>query len=118
MPGHVGAAALFAEKDFGGVLAHTFEIQTIGVAQSQIFGNDPDRVWTLLQNLSANTIYAIYDESVSSTRGIILAANGGLLSFSARIDYILPTLQMNAIATAANSALLVLTLRRIALTEV
>ena len=117
MPGHVGAAALFAEKEFGGVLAHTFEIQFIGLTHSQVFGNDPDRVWTLLQNLSANIIYAGYDESVSSTRGIILAANGGLVSFSARTDYILPTLQMNVLSTVAASELLVLTLRRIALIE-
>ena len=117
MPGHVGAAALFAEKEFGGVLAHTFEIQSIGVTHSQAFGNDPDRVWTLLQNLSPNIIYAGYDEGVSSTRGIILAANGGLVSFSARTDYILPTLQINVLAAAAASSLLVLTLRRIALIE-
>ena len=117
MPGHVGAAALFAEKEFGGVLAHSFIIQSIGLTHSQIFGNDPDRVWTLLQNLSANIIYAGYDEGVSSTRGIILAANGGLVSFSARTDYILPTLQMNALATVANSEMLVLTMRRIALIE-
>jgi len=81
------------------------------------FGNDPDRVWYLLQNLSANIIYVGPDEGVSSTRGVILAGNGGLISYSARTDYIMPTLQVIAVASAANSNLLVFSMRRIALLD-
>lgn len=110
----LGAAAVFAEDLFNGVLGHSVSVPSIGTTQSQIFGNDPERVSLLLINLSINTIYVGFDEAVGANKGIILEANGGYVSFNAKDDFILTTLQMNAVATGANSNLYVLTQTRIA----
>lgn len=110
----LGAAAVFAADLFNGVLGHSVAVSDIGTTQSQILGNDPERVSLLLINLSVNTIYVGFDEAVGSSKGIILEANGGYVSFNAKDDFILTTLQMNAIAIAALSSLYVLTQTRIA----
>lgn len=112
-----GAAAEFAQREFGGIIAHTFSIQSIGTTFSSVVGNDPERVSIFVQNLSANTIYLGYDQAVSSSRGIILPANGGGIGFNAKDDQILSTLALFTVATGALSDLLVLTQRRIRATN-
>jgi len=113
MAEHFGAAAEFSNRRFDGILAHTNEVVSVGVAQSQVMGNDPERVSVLLINLSANTIYVGFNEGVGSTNGIILTPLGGSVAYDVTNDYILPTLQVNALATGAGSNLYVLTQRRI-----
>ena len=79
---------------------------------AQVFGNDPERVFVLLVNLSANTIYVSFDTNVSSTNGILLAANGGSLEMDVRSDLIFPIRAIYALAAGAGSMLYVLTMRR------
>ena len=113
MAEHFGAAAEFSNLRFDGILAHSNEVVSVGTAQGQIMGNDPERVSVLLINLSSNTIYIGFNEGVGSANGIILTSLGGSLSYDVTNDYILPTLQVNAVAGGAGSNLYVLTQRRI-----
>ena len=113
MAEHFGAAAEFSNLRFDGVLAHSNEVVSVGTGQQQIMGNDPERVSVLLINLSANTIFIGFNEGVGSSDGILLGANGGSVAYDVTNDYILPTLQVNAVATGAASSLYVLTQRRI-----
>ena len=108
-----GAAAEFAQREFGGVIAPSQEVQVIGTSISSVLGNDPERVSFFLMNLSANVIYLSTDQNPSSSNGIQLTANGGFLGFNAKDDQILSTLGFWGVASAASSNLLVLEQRRI-----
>lgn len=113
MAEHRGAAAEFSQVRFDGVLAHTNEVISVGTTQQQIMGNDPERVSVLLINLSSNTIFIGFNEGVGSSDGIILTPSGGNVAYDVTNDYILPTLQVNAVADGITSDLYVLTQRRI-----
>lgn len=113
MAEHFGAAAEFSNRRFDGILAHTNEVVQIGTSQTQVMGNDPERVSVLLINLSSNTIFIGFNEGVGSNDGIILTPSGGNVAYDVTNDYILPTLQVNAVADGVTSDLYVLTQRRI-----
>lgn len=108
----LGAAAEFTERELGGPTTETENTVAVGVASTQVLGNDPERVSVVLVNLSANVIFIGFDAGVSATRGIRLTANGGQVSYNAREDYTLPIREVHALATAAASDLYVLSLRR------
>jgi hypothetical protein len=113
MPGRLyGAAAEYVAKTYDGGMAETETSESIGTSVAQVFGNDPERVFVLLVNLSANTIYVSFDTNVSSTNGILLAANGGSLEMDVRSDLIFPIRAIYALAAGAGSMLYVLTMRR------
>ena len=109
----LGAAAEFIELKYGGAVGETITVESVGVAQSRILRNDPERVFVLLVNLSVNTIFVGYDEQVSSGRGILLGSNGGTYQVDVEEDFTLPINSMFALATGAASNLFVVTVRRI-----
>ena len=113
MAQHFGAAAEFANRRFGGILAPLDTVVSVGTTQGQVLGNDPERVTVLLINLSSNTIFVGFNEQVGSGNGIILTPSGGNVSYNVEDDFLIPTLQVNAVADGANSALYVLSQRRI-----
>lgn len=113
MPGRLyGAAADFIAKKYDGGMAETETSEAVGVTAAQVIGNDPERVFVLLVNLSANTIYVSFDTNVSTTNGILLAANGGSLEMDVESDLIFPIRALYALAAGAGSMLYVLTMRR------
>jgi len=108
-----GLVAEFLQKEYGGIFAETIDVNSVGVTQGQLFGNDPERGMVLLVNLSVNTIYIGFDPQVSSARGITLGANGGSYNVIIKNDFQLPSMAMYAIATGAASNLFTMTVRRI-----
>tara|TARA_S200002703_G_scaffold160053_1_gene176357 strand:+ start:1413 stop:1781 length:369 start_codon:yes stop_codon:yes gene_type:complete len=113
-----GAAALFAQREFGGIIAPSEVTETIGTSVSNVLGNDPERVSFFLMNLGASDIYLSTTPSPSSSNGIVLSANGGFIGFNAKDDQIIPTMAWWALGAGASLPLQVLTQRRIrALTE-
>jgi len=56
----------------------------VATTATEILKNNPDRVFWLIVNLSGNNGFAGWDRQVSSTRGLLVAANGGFVS--ANID--------------------------------
>lgn len=110
----LGAAAEFIERKYGGAVGETLAVESVGVTQSRILRNDPERVFVLLVNLSVNTIFVGYDEQVSATRGILLASNGGTYQVDVEEDFTLPINALFALSTGAASNLFVVTVRRIA----
>tara|TARA_Y100000310_G_scaffold181737_1_gene181741 strand:+ start:1410 stop:1766 length:357 start_codon:yes stop_codon:yes gene_type:complete len=109
----LGAAAEFVASKYGGAVADLETVESVGVAAAEVIRNDPERVFALLVNLSLNTIYVGFDQSVSSARGIVLASNGGSYQTDVEEDFTLPARSMFAVSTGANSNLFVLTVRRI-----
>lgn len=107
-----GAALDYLQRRFAGFLRERETEPSIGTAVSVAVPGSSERVSLLVVNLSANTVYLGTSPNVSSTRGIRLAPNGGLISMSIDEDSLLPTLQWYAIATGAASALYVLAIQR------
>jgi len=55
-------------------------ISTVDATPLRLFTNNPNRVALLVVNLSANDLYLLWRESVSSTNGMLLTPNGGVLN--------------------------------------
>ncbi len=111
-PAPRGAALLLAMRQFGGALNEDEINPTVGTVVEELLGGDPERVLVFILNLSANSVHVGLRNTVSATNGILLAANGGNVSFNAVEDGTLPTRQFFVVAAAAASQLYVLTLRR------
>ena len=80
----------------------------IGTTAQKVLSNNPNRVALTFVNLSANTMYILNDNNVSSKRGIRLSSGGGSVSFTWEYDMHIILWEWHAIATAANSELLVI----------
>jgi len=59
---------------------------SVGTTPTLILKNNPDRIFWLLVNLSANDGYAGWDTRVSNSRGMLIPANGGYASASIEED--------------------------------
>jgi len=73
-----------------------------------ILRGNPDRFHWLVINLSPNEVYLGFDEDVSSTRCVLLGANGGFASMSVDEDGEVVTWEVWAVAAAAGSAIYVI----------
>lgn len=108
-----GAAAEFIAKKYGGPVEDLAVVESIGTTQSEVLRNNPERVFVLFVNLSANTMYVGYDDAVGSARGIVLAPNGGTYQVDVEEDFTIPVHAHHVISTGVTSNLYVLTVRRI-----
>lgn len=81
---------------------------TVGTSAVAIAKNDPRRVALVVVNLSANTIYLRPLGTPSSSSGIVLTPSGGIMALNWREDLHLPSLEWQAVASGAASAILVL----------
>jgi len=81
---------------------------TILSTPTQIVSNDPGALQLTIINLGANDMYLWIDESVSSTRGILIASNGGSYEIDFTSHMRLPTNSWWAIAPAGNTNVAVL----------
>tara|TARA_Y100000310_G_scaffold337943_1_gene426294 strand:- start:1782 stop:2144 length:363 start_codon:yes stop_codon:yes gene_type:complete len=77
-------------------------------ADKIIARNDPGRVALIIVNMSANTVYIRPLEAATTAAAIILAASGGSAAMNWRDDLILQALEWHSIASADNSAILVI----------
>ena len=87
-------------------------VAEVGTTAAEILKNNPDRVFFLVVNLSANTVYVGLASDVGATKGIQLDANGGFVSFSVEEDGEAVAYQIFAIATGAASAIYVLEIEK------
>lgn len=72
---------------------------------TELLKSNPDRWSWQVVNLSANTSYAGFDRETSSTRGILLVANGGNAGMNLKDDGLIviePLYAINAIADGAH----------------
>ena len=82
-------------------------VAAVGVASIPIARANPNRIWLMIINLSANVLYVGPFSPVAAAQGIYLGANGGALTIDYINDMELCGMEWNAIATGANSAILV-----------
>jgi len=87
-------------------------VAAVGTTAAEILRNNPDRVFWLVVNLSANVVYVGFSGDVSSTKGIRLDAYGGWTSSSVEEDGEAVTYPVFGIATGAASAIYVLEIEK------
>jgi len=84
---------------------------TVGTSVTQILREDPNRIAVVIINLGANSMYIGFDREISSTRGILLSANGGSYTAFWKEDFTLCARAMYAIAPAGSVSVYVLALK-------
>lgn len=98
-------AASASEKIFGFPtrLVEAPEGSELGLAATQIFLNNPDRVFWLVVNLGPGTVYIAYKRQVDATHGIRLGPLGGFASSKVDEDGEAVAYELFGIATVANN---------------
>lgn len=88
-----------------------------GAACVQVLKNNPNRVGLTFINLGANDVYIWLDNTVSSSKGILMVLSGGNVSFNWRDDMTLNSNEWWAIAPAGNTNLSILEMVSNTITE-
>jgi len=86
---------------------------TVGTTPTLILRNNPDRIFWLVVNLSANNGFLGWDTLVSSTRGLFIAANGGFVSANIEEDGELVIYDVWAINQNASGTYLVVEVEKV-----
>jgi hypothetical protein len=94
-------------KEFGFKVTTVKEglVSSVGTNATKLFDDNPNRLAWFCINLSANTIRQAFDAKVSSSRGIVLDANGGSSSCNIKDDLHLTHREVWVVATGVNSAI-------------
>lgn len=93
------------EKLYGVKLYKNTEVLNTDItsAITPVASNDPGAVFVMLVNTGANDLVVWTDESVSSSKGILLAANGGYFTWNATQHFIMPTESLYAVCPAGTT---------------
>lgn len=108
----LGAAHEFLQFKFGGQFEERESTPAMSVNASSAVGNNPDRLGLLIINTGASSVTLGLSPSVVSGAGIILAANGGAVSFDVDEDFTVVTRQFFGVAASGAPSLYVLELNR------
>ncbi len=84
-------------------------ISTVGATATRMLRADANRYAFILMNLSVNNLFIAPDDVPSTTNGILIGANGGLVAFNWEEDFILPSLEWFAVGSAAATNFFLLT---------
>jgi len=86
---------------------------TVGTTPTLILRNNPDRLFWLAVNLSANNGYVGWDTQVSPTRGLFIAGNGGFVSCSIEEDGELVIQEVYGVNLAAQGIWMIVEIEKI-----
>lgn len=113
----VGAAQSFIAGEFGGPTEEVGAEVTVSSSTlpERITLNDPDALALTIINVGTDTAYLYFDDTVSTSKGVILQPGGGSLNVTVRDDQTLPTRSWHAVS-ASSTVLSYIRTRRYALT--
>lgn len=109
-----GANLIFTESEFAGPVSQVDGDVSVGSTATRIVTGDPEGLSLSLINLGLHDIYVMTDDKVSSTHGILLIAQGGLLSLTVRDDQELPARAWWGIAPDGDTTVTYIRTRRYA----
>jgi hypothetical protein len=112
-----GAALQFTVGELGGPTVETESYPVAQLTATDLVIGNGDRCGLFAINLGANPVYISVLPTVSATSGILLSANGGLVSLNVRDDFTMPSRNWKMIATGGTSQMYVLELARFAYVE-
>lgn len=84
-------------REFGGDTSYNVNVFDVATTPIQILKNNPQRVMVVVQNIGAANVYINFNVNVSSSDGLLLAANGGLISLIVKEDGALVCSEMYAV---------------------
>lgn len=102
----------YLREQYGGRFLVQPQTVTIDTTLTQAIGNDFERMGLTIINTGANDVHLTPDKSATTSIGVLLGANGGFLSLTAKDDLILVGWSWYAIATTAASQLLLMPIKR------
>ena len=76
---------------------------TVGTTATPIVSNDPGAVFILVDNLGTSDVVFDTDPGVTTTKGTLLAAQGGNMSWNAMQHFLMPTEAWYAIGVTGTS---------------
>jgi len=83
-------------------------VSSLGTTATKVLDNNADRLAWVIVNLSANTVYISLKSDVSTSKGIMLAPNGGSASMVWDEDFQMTGWEIWGIAPAGASTIYVL----------
>lgn len=107
-----GAVGKYVQEALGGPCEARPTVTTAALLETVLINND-DRVAFIVVNLTTSDIYLAPRRYPGADRGLLLQANGGLVAFSVRDDFVMPALQwhINNIAYPAGDVLVIQVIR-------
>lgn len=75
----------------------------IGTSVVKILGNNPNRLAWIIVNLSVNTLYIALTNDPSSSKGILIGANGGTATMIWNEDFETTGWEVWAVGSASNT---------------
>lgn len=78
-------------------------VNEVGITAIRVLPNNPNRLAWIFINLSANLIYLGFSPDTSTSKGILIGANGGTASMFYKEDFELVAQEVYAIAAGAAS---------------
>ena len=81
---------------------------SVGTTAELIAKQNPNRAALWISNLSANTLYVLPENTVSSSKGLYIAPNGGNIVLQMNDDFSIPCFPFYAVAGGAGSSILVM----------
>lgn len=102
----------FLQEQYGGRFVIQPTTVSIGTTLTKAIGHDYERMGLTFINTGANDIHLTPDQSASTSVGVLLGANGGFLSLTAKDDLILVGWDWFAVATTAATNLLIFSIKR------
>jgi hypothetical protein len=103
-----GAARYFAEQWLGGPVRENETNPTVGVAVSKVVQSNPDRVGLVIVNQGAADIFVGLSNSVTTSSGVRLTANGGSMTLNVRDDFTLTAREWDGISGGVGNSVYVL----------
>jgi hypothetical protein len=85
-----GAARYWVETQLGSPTREIESNPNILTSVTQIVNNNPDRVGLIIVNMGANDVFIGLTNTVSTSNGIRIVANGGNVTMTVRDDFTLP----------------------------
>lgn len=102
-----GAAADFAQRNFGGVFETKTRVVSVGTGTVAVLANDANRIGYQIFNIGVTDITANFFAPVVTGEGLLLLGNGAHISAGVRDDANIPGLGLFAISDAAGGSLFV-----------
>jgi len=78
-------------------------VTNVGTSVKKLLGNNPNRLAWIIINLSVNTLYVALTNDPSSSKGILIGANGGTATMLWNEDFEATGYEIWGIGSASNT---------------
>jgi hypothetical protein len=100
----MGSVSDWISREYGVRTTSTSRVvAAVAAAPVELMQSNPNRFAATFVNLGAAIAYIGFDANVAAANGIYLAANGGMLSFTALEDMEIQTRQMYVLGAGATN---------------